>query len=92
MIPHARSAEHYARVQRERIPGESFTNAIARIAVEDAIAAFGSAKKAAPFLGITPQGAAYFVKKSRERRINADLGHPELNRRGPKKDSEWTDR
>lgn len=36
-VKHPRSGEHYARVERERQEGESFTDALYRVAVEDAL-------------------------------------------------------
>jgi len=82
MIRHDRSGEHYARVERERIAGESFLDALHRIAVEDAIAATGNQKAAAELLGTTPATVSREVHRAREKRVNVRFGTPELNRHG----------
>ena len=53
MIPHARSAEHYARVEREKRPGERWIEAYRRVAFEDAIAATSTHAEAADLLGLS---------------------------------------
>ena len=73
MIPHARSSEHYARVERERLPGEPFLKALHRLAVEDATASCGDQKGAASLLGTSETLICNALKLARERRVNARL-------------------
>jgi predicted transcriptional regulator len=87
MIPHPRSAEHYARVARERIDGEPILKAIHRIMVEDAVAATGSQKEAAKLLGVTGQAIFHCLQKKKEKLVNVRLGRAQANSRTGAK---WT--
>lgn len=80
MIDHARSAEHYARIERDRFRWEPFLVALVRICIEDAILAAGSHGKAAKLLGERQQTISRYVERARERQTNVDTGHPELNK------------
>jgi hypothetical protein len=51
------SLEHYARVERERKPGEPFVDALKRVAFEDFRAALGTTTGAAKALGISAKTA-----------------------------------
>jgi len=73
VIPHPRSSEHYARVERERLPGEPYLKALHRLAVEDAVAASGEQRLAAQLLGTTPTTICNALKLARERRVNSRL-------------------
>ena len=73
MITHARSGEHYARVERERLPDEPFLKALHRIAVEDATLACGDQKGAALLLGTSRTLICNALKLALERRVNARL-------------------
>lgn len=85
IVPHPRSSEHYARVERERIAGESFLKALKRLAVEDAVAAYPTHRAAAQKLGETEQSLHRAIEAGRERRVNAQLGMPERNAHGNRK-------
>jgi len=80
VIPHDRSAEHYARVERERLPGEPFLDALVRVAVGDAVTAAGSNNAASKLLGVSRQTVGRHLDRELERNVNARLGHEELNR------------
>lgn len=73
MISHARSGEHYARVERERIAGEPFLKALHRLAVEDAVAASSHQRAAAALLGTTPTAVCNALILARRRRVDAQL-------------------
>jgi len=80
VIGHARSGEHYARVVRESLPGEPFIDALVRIAVEDAMQDCGSANQTSMLLGVSRQTVGRHVERARTRRMNAQLGRPDLNK------------
>jgi hypothetical protein len=90
MIPHARSAEHYARIARERLPGEPFLDALLRVAVADAMEACGSANAASKLLGVSRQTVGRHVDRERARKVNAEIGRPDLNQ--TQRGREWTER
>jgi len=77
---HDRSGEHYARVERERLQGEPFIDALVRIAVLDAVADCGSHNQASILLGVSRQTIGRHVDRARARRVNAAVGRPDLNK------------
>jgi len=84
MMPRESSLEFYARCERERLPTESLLDVTRRKVVEDALAAFdGHEGKTARFLGCSQQYVSSMVTKARERRVEAQLGHPKPIKRGP---------
>jgi hypothetical protein len=80
MIPHDRSAEHYARVVREALPGEPILDAARRLMVLDFVDAFGSQKKAAEQLGVSRGVIHREVHAAIAKRVNARIGREDLNR------------
>ena len=90
MIAHARSGEHYARVERERIDGESYLLCLTRLAVEDAVAAAETHAGAAKLLGCSRTNIAHVIQRGIERRANAAIGQPERNARGTKPGTRWS--
>jgi len=92
LIPHARSAEHYARVERERLPGETFVHALTRLAVNDAVAATRTFAEAARLLGYrNAAGVHQIYERNRQVKVDAVLGHIEAHRRGPKPGTRWSE-
>ena len=78
---HFGSGEHYARVERERIPGEPLIDAILRTAYEDFYRAYGSQNLAAAALGTIRQTVARHLDHARQVRLNAEIGRSDLNKR-----------
>jgi predicted DNA-binding protein (UPF0251 family) len=75
------SVEHYARVERERIPGEPLFEAIVRILVEDTLAATeGSITRAANLTGASRTTIRRHIDKAKLKVVNAKLGRSDLNR------------
>lgn len=84
-----RSAEHYARVERERIAGETLLDAAVRLMVLDAVHATGSQKQAAAMLGVSRGVIARHVDRDVARRVNVELGRTDLNT--TQRGREWTE-
>jgi hypothetical protein len=90
VIAHARSGEHYARCERQRLPGESLLDSIRRHAVEDAVTDCGSETHAAKLLGCSQQYVSALIGRSIELRVDASLGNPP-RKRGPRPGmSQWS--
>ena len=85
MIEHPRSGEHYARVERERIEGETFLAALDRIAIEDAVTEFEAKKPYAPqtyaakLLSVSKSLITRHLRRARELRGNVAAGRSDLN-------------
>lgn len=80
--PEDRSAEHYARVVREAIPGEPLLDAIRRLMILDFVDEYGSQKRAAKELGVSRGVVHRGIQASIQKTVNARFGHTELNRTG----------
>jgi hypothetical protein len=76
MIQPPRSAEHYARVERERFKTEPFLTALIRIAVEDAIFSVTTEVKAAELVGCSQARISKILQVAREHRVHRALGVP----------------
>jgi hypothetical protein len=67
-IQHDRSAEHYARCERLRLPHETLLDAMTRLAIMDALECCPFQKDAAALLGLSRRMMTYYVQKFRIRR------------------------
>jgi len=85
MTPRERSGEHYARVERSRLPGESFMHALDRLAIEDAEADTVTNAEAARVLGYS-EAAGFWMARDRMRKFVEAVKNGTLqdHRRGPK--------
>jgi hypothetical protein len=77
--------EHYARVERERIAGESFLHALERLALDDAAAATKTAIEAALMLGYS-DASGFKMARDRMRAfvVDARIGQLARHKKGPK--------
>ena len=84
------SCEFYARVERERLPGESYLVAVRRIVIEDFVAAYGSETAAAAVMGCTQQAISGTLAQATRRVVQANLG--EVVKRGGRIGASWSER
>ena len=79
------SLEHYARVERSRIPGESFVHALNRLAIEDTAASTKTAIEAAILLGYSDaSGFKMAADRMRQFVVDARIGQIARHKKGPK--------
>jgi hypothetical protein len=84
------SCEFYARVERERLPGESYLVAVRRIVIEDFVAAYGSETAAAAVMGCTQQAISGTLAQATRRVVQVNLGA--IIKRGGRPGSMWSQR